>query len=793
MSIVKQSLVGASGQGGDYTIDDSLRFRRSASAYLNRTPASSSNRKTWTYSAWVKLGEVENDYTLFAAGDYAQSQTRDTEWISINGNAKLFWGYAKRVSGTYTAQSYVYSQALFRDPSAWYHVVVVKDVSNTTTADKVIFYVNGVRQGVDVTSAVVDTNGRINDSTAEHKIGVIDAAYAGGWSDGYITEVNFIDGQALDPTDFGEYDDNGTWKAKKYTGTYGTNGFYLNGVGVTDQSGNGNNWTNNNLNLSTSTATTYDQMKDTPSLVDENAGNFATLNPLQRANGTLSNGNLSFVSTTLRTSPFIGTISVDVVDTDGYWYEVIPTQGGVTNYYIGFAKDGYEPYNATASTDAGFLGFLSNGHTANEGTYIGTDSSAAWVNGDVVGIGVKSGGIYVSINGVPANSGNPLITGKTGSWKPWLNHVGSSSTTFNGSINFGQQPFAYTPPTGFKKYNTFNLPDSTIEKGSDYFNTVLYTGNGSTQSVSGVGFQPDFLWLRRRDSAENHGLHDAVRGSTNFLISNATASEFTRANSVTSFDSDGFSLGDYSNINFSGSSMVGWNWLANGSGVSNTDGAITSTVSANTTAGFSIVSYTGNGGTGSIGHGLGVTPSLVIIKNRNNGSSYWPVFGSVLGNNYLTLNTTSAQAAGWTSVSSSVITFNSYSSWTTENGSGHVAYCFAPVEGYSAFGSYTGNGSADGPFVYTGFRPAFVLFKRTDNSFGADWIILDTSRDTYNSMLNRLNPNGANAENATLANLVDYTSNGFKIRSTLTGMNVNGGTIIYMAFAENPFKNANAR
>jgi hypothetical protein len=203
------------------------------------------------------------------------------------------------------------------------------------------------------------------------------------------------------------------------------------------------------------------------------------------------------------------------------------------------------------------------------------------------------------------------------------------------------------------------------------------------------------------------------------------------------------------------------------------------------------VSYTGNGGTGSIGHGLGVTPSLVIIKNRNNGSSYWPVFGSVLGNNYLTLNTTSAQAAGWTSVSSSVITFNSYSSWTTENGSGHVAYCFAPVEGYSSFGSYTGNGSSDGPFVYTGFRPAFVLLKIT--SAAENWVIFDDARNEYNLSQLALYPNSSGAEVTISTNGIDMLSNGFKLRGTGSRTNGSGQSYIYMAFAENPFKNANAR
>ena len=568
-----------------------------------------------------------------------------------------------------------------------------------------------------------------------------------------------------------------------------------------DASGNKNNWLPNNINSNAESESTYDLMKDTPSLVDENAGNFATLNPLQRANGTLSNGNLSFVSTTLRTSPFIGTISVDVTDTDGYWYEVIPTQGGVTNYYIGFAKDGYEPYNATASTDAGFLGFLSNGHTANEGVYVGTDSSAAWVDGDVVGIGVKNGGIYVSINGVPANSGNPLITGKTGSWKPWLNHVGSSTTTFNGSINFGQQPFAYTPPTGFKKYNTFNLPDSTIEDGSDYFNTVLYSGNSSTQSITGVGFQPDWLWLKSRSNAANHGLFDVLRviGSAEAILSsNTTAAENTGGAYISSFDSDGFTVNANSSGNASGQTYVGWNWKANGSGVSNTDGTITSTVSANPTAGFSIVSFTAPSGTGnfSAGHGLGVTPAMVIVKTRDSGSAPWYVWQNTFSNltdDYMRLNATNAkqtQTSGWgAGMTSSVIGLKAGSTTVaTEN---HIAYCFAEVEGYSVFGSYTGNGSTDGPFVYTGFRPAFIITKNASGTGG--WHITDTARFAFNSssQMGYLDADTTAAD--VTARIYNAFSNGFQIRDNGSVVNSNGSTYIYMAFAENPFKNANAR
>ena len=335
---------------------------------------------------------------------------------------------------------------------------------------------------------------------------------------------------------------------------------------------------------------------------------------------------------------------------------------------------------------------------------------------------------------------------------------------------------------------------SNIDKPSKYFDTKLYTGNGSTQSITGLSFKPDFTWLKHRNNATaySHQLYDAVRGATNYLISNTTAQENDGGSScatcLTSFNSDGFSLGSNAGINASGVNHVSWNWLGANTTVSNTSGSITSTVSANTTSGFSIVSYTGNGTSGAtIGHGLGVTPKTIFIKARG-ASVNWTSYHSTIGNTAgLHLNTTggSDTNSGFfnnTSPTSTVFTVGDGSTVNTSSGT-YIAYCFADVKGFSKSFSYTGNGSADGTFVYTGFKPAYVLIKRTDAAFG--WFIFDIKRDTYNVASNYLLPYTTDAE-ASLTTL-DILSNGFKIRQSQSYINASGGTYIYMAFAENPF------
>ena len=360
----------------------------------------------------------------------------------------------------------------------------------------------------------------------------------------------------------------------------------------------------------------------------------------------------------------------------------------------------------------------------------------------------------------------------------------------------------------YKSLSTANLPDPVIDpaKGSspeDYFNTVLYTGTRPTaQSITGVGFAPDFVWIKGRSFADQHSLNDIVRGADASLFSSTTGAEDTTANRyVTSFDADGFTVGNDYMVNYGGESFVAWNWKANGSGVSNTDGSITSTVSANTTSGFSIVTYTGNGTSGAtVGHGLDVTPEMVILKSRSTADNWQVKHSALNANQNLELHSTAAvdtaPGSGYISaISSTTLTLlNGGGAITNVNGSGttYLTYCFHSVEGFSKCSSYVGNGSADGPFVYTGFRPAFVIIKNisASNTF---WLMFDSARDTDNVVNNHIQANSSNADSS--FPFMDFVSNGFKHRHTSSHTNTSGQTYIYMAFsdANGPFKYSNAR
>ncbi len=339
---------------------------------------------------------------------------------------------------------------------------------------------------------------------------------------------------------------------------------------------------------------------------------------------------------------------------------------------------------------------------------------------------------------------------------------------------------------------------TTIDNPVEYFNTVLYTGDDTTnRSITGVGFQPDWTWIKSRSNAYFHELYDAVRGfssTTNgrVLYSNSTSAEGT-PNTFNSFNIDGFTVSKQTGevgTNGNGATFVAWNWLGANSTTSNTSGSITSTVSANTTAGFSIVSYTGNGTNGAtIGHGLGVAPKMIIAKRRNGDPEDWNVYHASLGNTKrILLNSTAAEetnAVWFNTTPTSNLFYVSGIGSINENAGTYIAYCFAEIKGYSKFGSYTGNGSTDGTFVYTGFKPAWVLIKVTSTVDG--WLLMDNKRDVYNQVINQLEPSASNAASDNTARAMDFLSNGFKFRSANTQNNQSGATYIYMAFAENPF------
>jgi len=766
----------------DTEIDGSLRFNDDDTAYLSRTPASAGDQDKWTWSGWVKKADINTESYLFSAG------TTSTELFYIqmrsnsNGNViTIVWR-----DGSTTSRTLV-TDRVFRDPSAWYHVVLSVDTANATTAHKMRLYINGV----EITDFSADSRSTLSassslpvNSTDLHTIGRF-AFSASGYLDGYLAEVNFIDGTALDPTSFGETK-SGVWIPKAYSGSYGTNGFHLEFAGnANDSSGNGNNWTANNI-------TSSDYLLDSPT------NNFATLNPLYPASSTatFSDGNLKVATPTSG----YGTSVATIVPLSGQYYAEFTAYDALGMVGIRDVSLAATTATAVSGGATNCIGWYSgNGNFYYNGTSVLTAGNT-YGSGDVIGVAIDydAGSVSWYKNGVLEHTQSSLdLTNVAFAIGDFGNSTSATITA-----NFGQQDFTYTPPTDYLALCTANLPVTEAvdpagdNSPADYFNTVLYTGNGSTNNVTGVGFQPDFVWIKDRSYTYSHVLVDSVRGVAKKLYTNTTSAEVNDSTSLTNFNTDGFTVGSNVGVNKSGDAYVSWNWKAGGSGVSNTDGSITSTVSANTDAGFSIVSFNiQSSGSATVGHGLDSAPDMYIVKRRGS-TSAWGVYHKDLtsASYYLSLEGTHAQVNNstvWNSTAPTSSVFSLGSAWAVVSTTA-IAYCFHSVEGFSKFGSYTGNGSTDGTFVYTGFRPAFIMIKRT-NSTG-NWPINDSARDPENADPHLfLYSNLANAEVSSNTADVDLLSNGFKLRNTTTDQNANGSTYIYMAFAENPFKYANAR
>lgn len=779
--------------GGGYQIQRSLRFRSGSSAYLSRTPAVAGNRKTWTWSGWVKRGRLSAETPLFQG--YVSGA--DRLWLGFDaGNTLQLYGS----SGALV----VASNAVFRDPSAYYHILASFDTTQATAENRARLFVNGVQQSIGTgTYPALNADWVIN-AAVPHQIGSTNNGVA--YFDGYLSEVNFIDGQALTPSSFGEFSPvTGQWQAKKYAGTYGTNGFYLPftdnsaataaAIGA-DKSGNGNNWTPNNISLTS--GVTYDSMLDVPlGSGGGERGNYCTLNPLNKFDASSSDGNLQ-ASLVPSASSIQGTIATPL---SGKWYWEMARTAGAAVIMFGVVDAGYTANANRPYTQSSGLFYAQHANKISNG--VGVAYGATYTNNDVIGVALDAdaGTLTFYKNGV--SQGVAYSSGIAG-----LSFVASvsqadSSAAYSVWCNFGQRPFAYTPPAGFKALHTGNLPDPVIKKPSAYFAATTYTGNGTTQSVSnavnGVGFQPDLVWAKARSNAYNNYLGDSVRGSTNILLSNTTLAESSVPTSFTSFNSNGFAVGDAPEVNGNAASLVAWQWKANGAAVANNAGSIASQVSAGAAQGFSVVTYTGNGINGAtVGHGLSVSPSMWIIKKRVNNTAtntgnWIVVHKSIAATGSLSSSTTFTL----TSISGSLTLNNTapsgnyvYDNQIGGNGDTFVAYCFSEVAGFSKFGSYVGNGSADGAFCFTGFMPRFVMFKRTDTP--GNWIMLDSSRSPDNVAKARLDANGSAAE--ITQSDTDLLSNGFKLKiSGTTDPNISGGTYIFMAFAASPFKFSLAR
>lgn len=804
MSVIGSNiLAGASGQGGGYNLTNSLRLRRSASAYLNRLPTVAGNRQIFTISMWVKRGILgATRQCLFSAGLTGVGSSGSIVFDSTSSDQLIIQGNG---GGSYLLNT----TQVFRDPSAWYHLVIAFDTPQATASNRIKLYVNGTQVTTfgTATYPAQNYNADYNNTTAQNIASRTDDGTPPiSTFDGYITEFNLVDGQALTPSSFGETNTKtGVWQPKLYVGTYGTNGFYLpftdnsalttsSNVGLgKDFSGNGNFWTTNNISITA--GSTYDSMTDVPTLTSATASNFAVMNPLDQAGGLVfSEANLKVTAAT----GWDGARATFSLPSTGKYYWETTCISRSTGASVGILS--------TSAVITGDLGAAATAYVYNSGDgqkYNNGSASAygaTWTSNDNIGISwdADAGALVFYKNGT---SQGTAYTGLSGTFSPAIGVNGSDSM----NANFGQQPFTYTPPTGFVALNTFNLPTPTIgatasTQAGKNFNILLWTGDDTNpRSFTGLGFQPDFVWAKRRNPSGSNWLMDSVRGTQRMLASNSTDAEDVSSpnGSIQSFNADGFTFqGSSTNDNFNntGDTLVGWSWKGGGTAVSNTAGSITSTVSANTSAGFSIVTYTApSSGAFTVGHGLGVAPAMIITKSRSNSGYLWGTYHQSLGNTKrIDLNSTAAATTSlngaWNNTSPTSTVFSVGLDWS---GSGitYVAYCFSEVAGYSKFGSYTGNGSTDGVFVYTGFKPKFILGKTSSNI--NNWWIMDTARGTINVIGNYLSPDTSSAESS--FDSMDILSNGFKLRSSNAFVNGSGNTYIYYAVAENPFKYSNAR
>lgn len=939
MSVISNSiLAGSSGQSSGaavYPIKRSLRFNSADSSSLTRTPSSAGNRRTFTISTWIKTSEHASNYFISNAASGATSA------FSVLHQSGAFTVLDSSITGLHFETA-----AKYRDPSAWYHLVVVVDTTQGSASDRVKIYVNGE---LATFSTAVYPNQNAETTYNDARIHYFGGYYSNISSfNGYLAETHSIDGQALAASDFGKYDSNSVWQPKEYTGTYGTNGFYLDyddnssvsALG-TDTSGNNNNFTVNNISVTA--GLDNDSLRDSPVNGDpdddtgvggEIRGNYAILSSVHTSglsNIRLSEGGLKFFS---YTGSYEGVVATIAMTQKTYWETKVPAS--LTYFVPGIIRIDTMP----VSSGSARLGISATEYPnsaaiwpdAQAVYYNGSSvysTGAIWSVGDVIGHAYDpaTGNYYGWRNGTALNSGNPVATLDTSyTYAPAIvtaqSSIGNAAT-----INFGQGPFTYgnagtnRADASYKCLCTSNIVDPTIEDGSKYFDIATDTGANILAAATGKTDNAGFTWIKdRATNATNHILFNRVNDSgmdgTPHLRSNTGDNETTcgtysapAGNSVgwvwgagssnTTIAAGGLNSSVYNQdqewsgytktgpqasgaewakafngdlvngvysttdntttltidvadrptwsssiriygVDYGGTPTIngtdvssaitgtlGWFDLTSLLGSSGTlasfslqnpggnyakinavelDGkllvdtsvsvnnvpSIASTVSANPSAGFSVVSYTGNATSGAtVGHGLNAEVEFIICKNRDTAVN-WVVYHKALGaTKAAILNTDAAPltTTNWanTAPTSSVFSVGGNSN---ENGSSNdqLAYCFAPVEGYSAFGSFAGNSNADGPFAYCGFRPRWVMLRANT----ADWYIFDTARG-YNGGITSLFANTNWSEQAYDVNQsIDIYSNGFKIRGTSAAIN-SGSPIFFAAFAEHPFKTSRAR
>ena len=770
------------------TIDQSLRFDHAGSTYLTFDPASDGDLTEWTFSTWFK--RTGADARMIFGQGTSGSNNRDIIYIEATGELQV-----ASYGGSYVFQ--FVTDRTFNDSAAWYHLVVAYDSSQATDTDRVKIWVNGLR----ITNFSTNTKPNLNDPCAHFNSG--SPQYIGRYIDqgthwnGYQAETHWIDGTAYAATDFGAYNADGIWTPITPSVTYGTNGWHIDYSSASYTSGTPDTFADQ-ANSNDFSAYGFDSAEDI--VPDTPTNQFPVLDSNRKpAHVTLTEGNLVSTVSTAGWETFKSAIGFE----KGKWYwEIKLADDG--RQFVGVM---HEPSDAVDIADVYYRTtglwtvyyngdmYLNTGAYVNNGNTFGTDDIMS------IAFDADTGQFWLGENGTWYNSGDPASgtnelfiipttermfpTGSvyyTASRQRW--NFGADAT-FAGDDTGSAGPYSddnsvgefyYAPPTGFLALCENNL--------------IQYDDNPLES--------PDWVWIKNREQADSHHLYDSVRGATESLHSDSTAAEVTEPDGLTSFNKNGFVIGSELQVNTSGEDYVAWTWKAGGTGVSNTDGSINSQVSANTDAGFSIVSYTGTGSQATVGHGLSEAPEMVIIKQRS-GSETWVVGHESLGwaNVCLDLSSNAASSGAkyvWGNPTGQTPTTTTFGIGTdndvNNNTSTYIAYCFHSVDQYSKVGSYVGNGSADGPFVYTGFRPKWVMIKNAGTS-STNWLVMDSERSTYNLVEDTLVPNGAGAE--TTETDIDFLSNGFKLRIGDNTNNRSGFTLIYLAFAEQPFKYSNAR
>ena len=815
MSNLQKLLFGFGGGSGTYTpptppVTDqkSLRFRSTAPASLSRTIASAGNRQKWTWSAWVKRGAfLPTQQELFMC--YSPADNRHFNF-GFDSNQRLT-AYSFDVGGIGTRLWGNTSKAMYRDASAWYHIVITMDTVQAVAANRVKIYVNGdqVTSFSESTYPAQNTNEYVNAANGLHRIGsYIYGAFQ--QFDGYMSDIAFADGQALTPTSFGQVDlVTGQWTPKEFSGPFGTTGYYLrfqdssalttsSNVGLgKDTSSNGNFWITNNISITA--GNTYDAMNDSPA-VTSTAGNYAVLNRLSFVVGdfTISNGNLDVASSNAPTSETaVSTLSMSA----GKWYCEVTINSQTDAGVVGIAPATARPNQGFYNQVGGIAYYPHDGTKFIAGTISAYGTAAN--SGDVIGVAVDFAAQTITFykNGVSMGA---ISTPFSGDYV-FACGDGSGSSSIYYTFNFGQRPFAYSAPADHNALHTGNLATPTIVKSNAYFNAIsvdLGSTDYTTYLATTPGFIPDLVVYKSKSFANNSMVYDSVRGpgatqelNTNTSLSVGTGLDtFTYgyiANFVNGYLESAAGSGtnpptntDYNkNVCEPGRTYVSWMWKK---GV---------------TPGFDVVQYTGTGYNQGISHSLGAVPKMMWIKNIDSSAVSWGVYFyslPITDNLYLNLDyaSTNNGLIVWTGVAPTSTTFY-VDTWAgvNENFSSHIAYLWSEVPGFSKFGTYIGNGNENGPFVNCGFRPAYVMVKCISSA--GDWVVIDSSRDKFNSApmvaAHALFLNVPLAEDPLSVLSIDFTATGFKVRTIFAPANSNGQTYMFAAFAEAPTKFALAR